>query len=448
MWICMRCQQELATDQVQVPSPRPCCGLCHVPLTWEVDIQLQTERWVCSRCPFAGPTRLLVVQLRRCIPNVTLAQHAINDGHGATSLGVVDLANEERPRGPAVTRPLQSDPAPRAALGYATAGPPSLPLSQATYSCVYMPVLLDAAGLLHAETRAAWRAHPVFGRWWEGAVSALLARPFLTVRNLQTAVGHVLATSGYARPLLAPFFEWCIGHAAGVTSLSALMQDLARPADGHYLPGPLQEVLLATLLGEAEALALARRLDEMRQDPAAAQRLGLHVGGEAEPDAPQSSNPAFADSPPPPPHEPAPARPRLHLHWGGEPVPRLPADGGLPTIQDGDTAQSVTGASPPPGRNNTSPAPIDPIVPPAGRANVSQPRTPRSQASTQPDGPPQHECAERTIATIAARAGSNTARGQGRGRRGGRGRGRHADPAQAPAALHENAADAPQPNNP
>ncbi|CAE7379290.1 unnamed protein product, partial [Symbiodinium pilosum] len=243
-----------------------------------------------------------------------------------------------------------------------------------------MPLLLDAAGLLHAEARAAWRAHPVFGRWWEGAVSALLARPFLTVRNLQTAVEHVLATSGYARPLLAPFFEWCIGHAAGITSLLALMQDLARPADGHYLPGPLQEVLLATLLGKAEALALARRLDETQQDPAAAPRLGLHVAGEAKPDAPQSGNPSFADSPPPPPHEPVPARPRLHLHWGEEPVPRLPAGGG-PPILDGDTAQSVTGVSPPPGRNNTSPAPIDPIVPPAGRANVSQPSTPRAAAA-------------------------------------------------------------------
>ena len=36
-------------------------------------------------------------------------------------------------------------------------------------TCVYMPLLLDAAGLLHGRARVAWRAHPSFAPWWHGA---------------------------------------------------------------------------------------------------------------------------------------------------------------------------------------------------------------------------------------------------------------------------------------
>ena len=151
------------------------------------------------------------------------------------------------------------------ARNWVHAEPPPIPLPQATNSCVYMPLLLDAAGLLHGRARVAWRAHPSFAPWWHGAVTALLARPFLSVRDVQSAVEHgLLGQPNHTRERLQFFLAWCSLRAAQVTSLAALLREVGDPHEGYYLPGPLQEALLALLLGEAGVLALARLLDDMR----------------------------------------------------------------------------------------------------------------------------------------------------------------------------------------
>ena len=54
-WICMRCQAELLAASVSIPLPRPACHCCRALMVWEVDLRLEMERWLCSRCPAAGP---------------------------------------------------------------------------------------------------------------------------------------------------------------------------------------------------------------------------------------------------------------------------------------------------------------------------------------------------------------------------------------------------------
>ena len=206
------------------------------------------------------------------LPTSHPAQCAIDAGDGTRTVRETLVT---RKGCEAVTPPLGPDPARLGASKYAPAGAASLPVSQTSYSCVYMPLLLDAAGLLHAETRATWPVHPVFGHWLGGSVNALLAHPILTARSLQTAAEHVHATTGYARRRSA-FFQMVVhGTCFRRDFLVSPNGDLARPANGLCVPGPLQEVLLASLLGENEDLALVRPLDEMRQGPAATLRLGV-----------------------------------------------------------------------------------------------------------------------------------------------------------------------------
>ena len=301
-WICMRCQAELPAASVSMPLPRPPCHCCHALMIWEVDLRLETERWVCNRCPASGPARPL--DLRPFLA-ASPVQSPTADPVSVAPAAPVVPATPSPPalaEAGAVTPPdlpaafaLVSDvpdghnPGP-AFMDHTRAGPPHVPLHQATYSCVYVPLLLDAAGMLHAEARAQWRAHPAFAPWWHGAVTALLARPFLSVRDVRAAVGHVLPRfDGFAVGRLPRFFDWSSGPAPEVTSLAALVRGVGRPQEGYYLPGPLQEVLLVLLLGEAEAAALQRLLDGLRAPESAAARPV--ADSEPGPDAPECSSP-------------------------------------------------------------------------------------------------------------------------------------------------------------
>ncbi|CAE7447292.1 unnamed protein product, partial [Symbiodinium pilosum] len=239
MWMCMRCQRELPTARVQVPHPRPNCPNCCVPFAWEGDIRHAVERWVCSRCLVAGPAHPLALQQLACSPNTSDADRIghVDSIGGPCAVSVPDAS-------------LPATPPHAPARNWVHAEPPPIPLPQATNSCVYMPLLLDAAGLLHGRAREAWRAHPSFVPWWHGAVTALLARPFLSVRDVQSAVEHgLLGQPNHTCERLQFFLAWCSLRAAQVTSLAALLREAGDPHEGYYLPGPLQEALLALLLG-------------------------------------------------------------------------------------------------------------------------------------------------------------------------------------------------------
>ena len=127
-WLCMRCQNMLPTARVQPPGPPPCCHHCLTLMSWEVDLASRTERWVCSRCPFAhmrAPAATGSAQARLPSPPVLpgLTRPVATTGE---------------------TEPADAPPpvaAHAAGLGgvaqYAEAEPPSLPFAASTNSAVH-----------------------------------------------------------------------------------------------------------------------------------------------------------------------------------------------------------------------------------------------------------------------------------------------------------------------
>ena len=274
--------------------------------------------------------------------------------------------------------------------------PPDLPLQIATYSCIYVPLLLDAAGLLSSEARQQWRQHPAFAPWWSTIIAALLSRPFLPVHQVLPAATHLYNSHGSS-------------SYAVVTSLATLVRVIIQPTDGYYIPGRLQEMLLALLLGEGEAASLARRIDALCEPRPDEHSLGL-------------------------PPEP---RPRLRLVWGDqEPGPGNPP---APHIADNGPAATAH-ASEHAAIDQNALLPHEPRADPLAAATAVSATALRAEnqcgataqtqldapATTVPDaaseldsrpGTPRHR-AEQVLAATAA------ANSRGRVRRGARGRGR------------------------
>ncbi|CAE7314420.1 unnamed protein product [Symbiodinium sp. CCMP2592] len=193
-------------------------------------------------------------------------------------------------------------------------GPPPLPFRDGTNSRVYVPLLLDAAGLLPADAQRAWRTHAPIGEWWPAAVAALLARPFIPVRELCTAVEHVsqaFPPQALVSSTLERFWSWAPPRVAQVASLAEVLRAITLADEGHYIAAPLQEALIALLVGAAAASTLERIVDRLRASEPGAALLPA-------PAAPDSAAPleapTHASAPPEAPDAPAPAQPPLRSH--------------------------------------------------------------------------------------------------------------------------------------
>ncbi|CAE7730172.1 unnamed protein product [Symbiodinium sp. CCMP2592] len=308
LWICMRCQNELPLDRVTVPEPRPACPLCEVPLHWEVDMSRRQERWVCGRCPFAQSPRPLALELATRPP--------VDEGAPA---GATEHPTSHTHNGPAPWPPLHR---PEAHASIVNLGPPPLPFRDGTNSRVYVPLLLDAAGLLPAD--AQWRTHAPIGEWWPAAVAALLARPFIPVRELCTAVEHVshaFPPQALVSSTLERFCSWAPPRVAQVASLAEVLCAITSADEGHYIGAPLQEALIALLVGAAAASTLERIVDRLRASEPGAALLPA-------PPAPDSAAPLEAptheSSPPEAPDASAPASPAAYRYRSsGGAAPRL-----------------------------------------------------------------------------------------------------------------------------
>ena len=216
-WICLCCQAELRAASVSMPLPRPPCHCCHALMIWEVDLQLEILSAGCaiaavhsglhghSICARSSPHRPCSHLPRS--PCVLLLPHLLSvqrrfrqhwrkraPSHRPTCPQRWHLFWMCRTaRTPALRQACLRARGPLRTSWITHAQGLHASFHHATHSCVYVPLLLDAAGMLHAKARAQWRAHPAFAPWWQGAVTALLERLFLSVREVRAAVGHVLA---------------------------------------------------------------------------------------------------------------------------------------------------------------------------------------------------------------------------------------------------------------
>ena len=253
-------------------------------MSWEVDLASHTERWVCSRCPFAHMARPLALGPEPSPALVAPLEHAANaSAQAQLPLSPVLPGLARRIETTGTTEPADAPPAeaaPAAELGGVVQYAEAEPFAASTNSAVYVPLLLDAAGMLSAGARRAWHTHPTIGGWWPTAVNTLLARPFLPVPELAHAVEHVgqafHPSSMRLSPSLRRFREWAALRHAQVTSLAELVRAIADPRDGHYLAAPLQEAFLTVLLGTSERL-----VDSLRRAPAAPPRVANTVGAAA-----------------------------------------------------------------------------------------------------------------------------------------------------------------------
>merc|ERR1712224_540864 len=66
-------------------------------------------------------------------------------------------------------------------------------------SWVYVPLLLDVAGVLTATAVEAWRSHPATGSWWNNAVTKLRASPIIPSQQI---VGALMRLPGLPRATL------------------------------------------------------------------------------------------------------------------------------------------------------------------------------------------------------------------------------------------------------
>ena len=279
-WMCMRCHNELQLEHICVPDPTPACPLCLTLMLWEVDLARRQERWVCSRCPYARSARPLALG-------------------AAPPCDLPDLPS------PA---PQRAAPAPALApTQYTTLGPPPLPLRDGTNSALYVPLLLDAAGMLAAQAQRDWRSRAPINEWWPAAVDALRARACIPVQELSAAVEHVALA--FAPPVLHSasvlrFRAWAAERPGHVTSLAELVRAIAVAPEGHYIAAPLQEALLTLLVGPAAVTTFARLIEGLRARPVDAPSL-------PPPPAPHDAAPAAVrrqdDAPLVPPDAPASA---------------------------------------------------------------------------------------------------------------------------------------------
>ena len=247
-WLCMRCQNMLPTARVQPPGPPPCCHRCLTLMSWEVDLASHTERWVCSRCPFAHMARPLALGPEPSPALVAPLEHAANaSAQAQLPLSPVLPGLARRIETTGATEPADAPPAvaaPAAELGgvvqYAEAEPPVLPFAASTNSAVYVPLLLDAAGMLSAGARRAWHTHPTIGGWWPTAVNTLLARPFLPVPELAHAVEHVgqafHPSSMRLSPSLRRFREWAALRHVQVSNCGPAGWALPRCSTARSIP--------------------------------------------------------------------------------------------------------------------------------------------------------------------------------------------------------------------
>lgn len=143
---------------------------------------------------------------------------------------------------------------------YGSAGPPEH-LAAPTNSSIFVPLLLDAAGLLSADAQRAWMQHAAARDVWENRSQSLRSAPPVSLTALVARLQAKLQRQAQIDSLDGKVcLLWQCAKHIGDPGVSASLPEIVRGSrtDRGYIPGKVQEVLLEAFgsgpLGQAVAL--------------------------------------------------------------------------------------------------------------------------------------------------------------------------------------------------
>ena len=179
--------------------------------------------------------------------------------HALTQMGIVPQREDtfHSPREDAIG---ESTP-PMVGPNWQAQGPPEepdLPPPQAARSWLYVPLLLHAAGELHATAVSAWAQHPSFAAVWPQWVAHLRRAVALPHSRLRAAT-FIQAAAMNTSPVWPhqAFRDLAPQDLCDITGAVCRCRD-----PSGYIPAPFQEVLLQLYGGEALCLELDRHLHQ------------------------------------------------------------------------------------------------------------------------------------------------------------------------------------------
>ena len=149
-WLCHVCLRELPAGDVNPAANAPECNTCCAEAVWEVDCATDSSCWRCSACDAAitGPETVTTCTAR----------------------------------------------------DFRQLGPPAPPLQTQSFSAIYVPLLLAAAGLQEPAAARAWlEADAVLATLWRTTLTRLTAlreTPFVPTHRLQEALLPLAAVHG------------------------------------------------------------------------------------------------------------------------------------------------------------------------------------------------------------------------------------------------------------
>ena len=226
----MRCSATVSADDpcMQLPADRPTCAT-HGPATLAVDRQTGHWQWICT-----SPS-----------PDPQEVPARANCSHGWLRARASILRGEDAP---------QQD----RNNSYRGWAPPEMLVNPHRNSWLYVPFLLDAAGLLCAPESRAWREHPATTSWWADGVAILSATPAIYGSTLAGALSHVSGPRSRAEVILATL----VGDSTAIDLPSAVR--MFADQQGYLEPGT-QDVLLQLFGGNDFARAVDAHSNGFRE---------------------------------------------------------------------------------------------------------------------------------------------------------------------------------------
>ena len=266
-WQCLRCSNTVTPAEVGMPEGvRPSCNTCHTLQEWSFDCVLRAGRWTCPACP---NSEVIAISDDEAMPEL---EH--DDLSVAAARSAVAARNSNAANVPAAPQPVHRLPpgasSSHAFLDYRAAGPPAAAPGPSN-SCIYVPLLLEAAGYLQPQAAEAWRNHVVAGSWWSEAVAALQQPGPVAANRLAARMNEFML--GRNRDVHPAEVEVHLRFAAlaasdvGPLPLAVAVRSATSDAMGFYIPRNAQEAILMEFLGQEAALALDRQTDTLRRGP-------------------------------------------------------------------------------------------------------------------------------------------------------------------------------------